>query len=255
MCMVQVGSTLKQSFQNYQPIMNGMVKEVELGFLEETESWRLESDYFPSKVGGKPAWLALENLPSADDLACTVCRKPCIFLLQVYAPFEEKVQCFHRILFVFVCKDPKCCKQNKFDNFKVFRSQLPRENKYYSSEAPDQDNFDSTKPHPSAAQYQDLCLVCGTPGAKQCGKCHRATYCGKGHQTIDWKAGHKKICNPEEESVKISANSSLFPQYELVTEPEDLPDKQEKSDEQKMKEYAEFLKSDQAEGSSKYHGQ
>ncbi len=232
--------------------MDAMCKEVELGFLEETESWRLESDYFPSKVGGKPAWLALEKLPKDDELACTTCKKPCVFLLQVYAPLEEKTECFHRILFIFMCKNPECCKSNSFVNFKVFRSQLPRENKFYSSEAPDQDYFDSTKPHPSAAQYQELCLVCGAPGSKQCGKCHRAKYCGKEHQTIDWKAGHKKICGSEKEKVSSSSDSFLFPQYELVTEPEDLPEKSEKSDQQKMKEYAEFLKSDQAEGLSHF---
>ena len=31
---------------------------VDLGFLEtEFESWEVESRHFPSKVGGRPAWL------------------------------------------------------------------------------------------------------------------------------------------------------------------------------------------------------
>ena len=57
---------------------------VELGFVEEeTHACYLESHYFPSKVGGKPAWLALQGLPSSEQLACGVCGNPCVFLLQV----------------------------------------------------------------------------------------------------------------------------------------------------------------------------
>ena len=101
-------------------------KGVELGFAEETESCYLDSYYFPSKVGGKPAWLTLENLPKDDQLACRICKKPCVFLLQVYAPFTERENCFHRTVFVFVCRNPNCCKKNDASNFLVFRTQLPK---------------------------------------------------------------------------------------------------------------------------------
>lgn len=60
--------------------------EVVLGFLEEAERWRLLSPQFPSKVGGKPAWLSLRGLPELAQLECEICRLPLVFLLQVRAP-------------------------------------------------------------------------------------------------------------------------------------------------------------------------
>ena len=101
-------------------------KGVELGFVEEAEPCYFKSHYFPSKVGGKPAWLALENLPNGDQLTCRTCKKPSVFLLQVYAPFTEKESCFHRTVFVFICKNPDCCKKNDSSNLLVFRSQLSK---------------------------------------------------------------------------------------------------------------------------------
>ena len=101
-------------------------KGVELGFVEEIEPSYLESHYFPSKLGGKPAWLALKNLPCEDELACKYCKKPCTFLLQVYCPVSDKESCFHRTIFVFMCKNPGCCKKNEASNLVVFRSQLPK---------------------------------------------------------------------------------------------------------------------------------
>ena len=60
--------------------------EVVLGFLEDAEPWRLRSPQFPSKVGGKPAWLSLRGLPSLSGLECDICRLPLAFLLQVSGP-------------------------------------------------------------------------------------------------------------------------------------------------------------------------
>ncbi|TNN56291.1 Programmed cell death protein 2 [Liparis tanakae] len=57
--------------------------EVDLGFLEEAEPWRLLSPQFPSKVGGKPAWLSQTGLPPEPGLECDICRLPLAFLLQV----------------------------------------------------------------------------------------------------------------------------------------------------------------------------
>lgn len=57
--------------------------EVVLGFLEEAKQWRLLPPQFPSKVGGRPAWLSQRNLPSPPELECDVCRLPMAFLLQV----------------------------------------------------------------------------------------------------------------------------------------------------------------------------
>lgn len=57
--------------------------EVVLGFLEEAKQWRLLPLQFPSKVGGRPAWLAHGHLPSPAELQCEQCRLPMVFLLQV----------------------------------------------------------------------------------------------------------------------------------------------------------------------------
>ena len=71
-----------------------------------------------------------------------------------------------------------------------------------------------------------LCRVCGLHGSKQCSKCHAINYCGKEHQVIDWKNGHKDECdsiantpNPPED-VNISFGNTIFPEWEVVTEPE-----------------------------------
>jgi len=109
---------------------------VELGFLEKCDSWRLESKFFPSKIGGKPAWLDLKNIPDKKDLECEYCGDPCIFLCQIYAPYEEDANAFHRSIYVFICKKIECCKSNQNGNLKVFRSQLNRVNNFYPSEPP-----------------------------------------------------------------------------------------------------------------------
>lgn len=56
---------------------------VDVGFAEECETWLLINSYFPSKIGGKPAWLELDNLPISQDLICGNCKEPLVFLLQV----------------------------------------------------------------------------------------------------------------------------------------------------------------------------
>lgn len=56
---------------------------VDLGFLEKNEPWLLKNKFFPSKVGGLPAWLDLETIPSKDVLNCDECNSPLVFLCQV----------------------------------------------------------------------------------------------------------------------------------------------------------------------------
>ena len=165
------------------------VSGVELGFVEEGESWRLHSKYFPSKVGGKPAWLDLFNLP--NEINCARCNKGCILLCQVYAPIEDKETCFHRTIFLFLCKNPECCENNYNGNFKVFRCQLERTNEFYSFNPPveDQNWEPDVKP-----RLCTLCNVCGNKGASRCGKCKTTFYCTKEHQIIDWKSRHKGVC-------------------------------------------------------------
>lgn len=103
---------------------------IDLGFVQTCESWRLTSRFFPSKVGGKPAWLDLKNIPGKSDLECEYCNDVCIFLCQIYAPYEENDDAFHRTIYIFICKNIDCCRPNQNGNLKVFRSQLSRVNTF-----------------------------------------------------------------------------------------------------------------------------
>ncbi|XP_043942064.1 programmed cell death protein 2 isoform X4 [Protopterus annectens] len=91
---------------------------VQFGFVEEAVEWRLRSSQFPSKVGGKPSWLSLCELPGPEELSCELCGQPCVFLLQVYAPVPEKADCFHRTVFVFCCRNVACYSFNDRRSFK-----------------------------------------------------------------------------------------------------------------------------------------
>lgn len=88
--------------------MNKQQERVDLGYVEECSSGLLTNKYFPSKVGGKPAWLDLQNIPKPSDLECAECKEPNVFLCQIYAPNEEKVECFHRTIYVFMCRNQNC---------------------------------------------------------------------------------------------------------------------------------------------------
>ncbi|XP_054625612.1 programmed cell death protein 2 isoform X2 [Dunckerocampus dactyliophorus] len=207
--------------------------EVVLGFLEDAESWRLRSPQFPSKVGGKPAWLCLRDLPSLSGLECETCRLPMAFLLQVYAPISGQDRSFHRTLFVFCCKTPECYAHSDSCCMKVFRSQLPRMNDFYSYEPPAEDeppgHLDADQSVLPTSGVK-LCWVCGCPGSKACSRCHTVTYCGKHHQTLHWKNTHKKECSSGHKDT--SACSFLFPEFELLTEPEvEEEDKGDEGDE------------------------
>ncbi|XP_043284289.1 programmed cell death protein 2 isoform X2 [Venturia canescens] len=200
------------------------MNKIDIGFVEECESWRLESRFFPSKVGGKPAWLDLKNIPNSDDLKCNVCGTPCIFLCQIYAPYEDDPQAFHRTLYVFVCTDEACCKPNNNDNFKILRCQLPRENPYYPFEPPEE--VEHWRSDIRAEKWVKTCQVCGILAPKHCAKCKKVNYCCREHQIGDWKAGHKQKCSLDSpnQSKTITETSgfsyALYPEFELVMESE-----------------------------------
>ncbi|XP_062375378.1 programmed cell death protein 2 [Sardina pilchardus] len=198
---------------------------VALGFVEEADAWQLRSSQFPSKVGGRPAWLSQSDLPSQPDLTCAKCQLPTAFLLQVYAPIVGQDWSFHRTLFVFCCKTPTCHTRNDNQCFKVFRSQLSRKNDFYPYDPPPEE-----EPEESSSSVLEsgikLCRVCGCPGQKACSRCHAVTYCSKDHQTIDWKHSHKKECC-KEGNITVSTSPFLFAEFELVTEPEELEEKDE----------------------------
>ncbi|XP_020369655.1 programmed cell death protein 2 [Rhincodon typus] len=188
---------------------------VELGFVEPAAPARLLSSQFPSKVGGRPAWLSLQ-LPGPERLRCGGCARPMVFLLQVYAPRDRA---FHRALLLFCCALPSCPRRR----FAVFRSQLGRINEFYPPE-PEPEAEAEPRPRPGLR----LCRVCGASGPKSCSRCRWAHYCGKEHQSLDWRAGHREACGQAlgEADGGLSSLNILFPEFELVMELEDSEDQE-----------------------------
>ncbi|OCT77924.1 hypothetical protein XELAEV_18029021mg [Xenopus laevis] len=195
----------------------------ELGFLQETDAWRLHSSQFPSKVGGRPAWLGEVGVPEPAALQCGLCGKPLAFLLQVYAPCAGS---FHRTIFIFCCRNGSCHRESEAQCFKVYRNQLPRKNDTYSYGPPPETGPPDGE---DCISFQlkcglRLCRVCGCLGPKTCSKCHKVNYCSKDHQLMDWKLQHKKVCSEQFDvsNIEVVDHGFLFPEFEIVTEPEDM---------------------------------
>ncbi|KAM4866370.1 programmed cell death protein 2 isoform 2-T2 [Thomomys bottae] len=182
---------------------------VELGFAEASPAWRLRSEQFPSKVGGRPAWLSAAGLPGPAALACPRCGRPLAFLLQVYAPLPGRADAFHRSLFLFCCREPPCC-----GGLRVFRNQLPRKNEFYSYEPPSEEppSEAGESLHLQLKSGAHLCRVCGCLGPKTCSRCHQAHYCSKEHQTLDWRLGHKQTCTQLEFEIIIETEDEILPE-------------------------------------------
>lgn len=190
---------------------------VDLGFIEPTEQAQfLWNIHFPSKVGGRPAWLDLKSIPSPDELKCDHCQDQLTFLLQLYASLDQP-ESFHRTIYLFVCPNETCNKPNDNSNFRVFRNQIPRRNDYYDYHPVPED----AKKIDEAQPKFKLCTVCGCRGPFNCAKCKSVSYCCKSHQKIDWKAGHKEQCGQDGGTGTMSGSLVQFPEFEIVLEPEE----------------------------------
>lgn len=230
---------------------------VGLGFVQPVEyPWKVLRQHFPSKVGGCPAWLAPINIPSGDQSTCGICDSPLQFLLQVYAPVDEQDDAFHRTMYVFICPNLACLQQDQHHqskhqqpsssssekicrSVKVFRSQLPRTNSFYSFNPPiGEDDLPSCEGSP-------LCTWCGTwKGLKACAACKQARYCSRNHQVEHWRGGHSGFCrqvqaarkesgvndsvsNKQDDANDFSAaaigpvSDKLWPELELLVDEED----------------------------------
>ncbi|CAH8430442.1 unnamed protein product [Dicrocoelium dendriticum] len=203
-----------------------------LGFVSESPPWHLISPLFPDKVGGRPAWLALKHLPSPNQLQCPYCKLPMVFVLQVYSTIDDRPDCFHRFLYLFMCRNGPCHDPNNIRApFIVFRSQLSRSNPYYSyepmeTETPSLDLFQSwlqTGNLACAERFNSLCPICGCKGDKSCSQCKRIKYCSKSHQVIHWKESHKALCGAPQDTFPVGPsfdlNSFLLPEFKLCSEP------------------------------------
>ncbi|XP_023560604.1 programmed cell death protein 2 [Octodon degus] len=166
---------------------------VELGFAEAAPAWRLRSEQFPSKVGGRPAWCGAPRRRGGSRTAGA---------------------------------------GRGGLAWQVFRNQLPRKNEFYSFEPP------SEKRPPDAGEAvclqlesgTHLCRVCGCSAPKVCSRCHRAHYCSKEHQTLDWRLVHKQTCTRDQLDHPVPDHNFLFPEFEIVIETEDeiMPEAVEK---------------------------
>lgn len=175
---------------------------------------------------------------------------------------DSSPDCFHRTIFIFMCTNPKCHSPDSPDSpdspFVVFRTQLPRKNDFYPFEAPE------IKPHwrpdLKVNNRVKLCNLCGISGPKTCSACKKVTYCGKDHQVLDWKSGHKSEC--KDPNFKY-INPILLPEFEIVTEPaesEDYPDENEDAEveETEMEKFQELQREDKTGGQipdSEFDGQ
>eukprot|EP00871_Galdieria_phlegrea_P005856 jgi/Galph1/758/GphlegSOOS_G5505.1 len=171
---------------------------------------------FPSKVGGRPAWLEPKNLPT--NLLCGSCAHKLEYLLQIYAPLEEDEvgheEAFHRTLFVFYCINPLCSHESNF--CKVFRSQLAAKNPFYSSDYTK--NMERGKQQNFREAETQICTVCCLPASLVCGNCKRRVYCSKLCQQWDWKLGHKRYCSSNiDQQRQETTNISCFPSFLLET--------------------------------------
>ncbi|KAF7728156.1 Programmed cell death protein 2 [Apophysomyces ossiformis] len=205
----------------------------QLGYAEDPET-PLTADTFPSKSGGKPAWLNPEHVLNVERATCGNCDQPMCLLLQLYTPEDHPEEAFHRTVYVFCCRDGGCLKQDWRKSFKVYRSQLPRENPYWppTSEEDDDNEEEEEKNGKeitfSAKEFEPpmLCVICGMAGTKKCGRCQATHYCSRQHQLVDWNmCRHKEFCNKtltskEKDTVQRLRQLRVFDEKEIVNEPE-----------------------------------
>ncbi|EAZ51409.1 programmed cell death 2 [Cryptosporidium parvum Iowa II] len=182
------------------------MNDVLLGYLEKPRTpLVLDSRYFPSKFGGKPAWLNPQNLPQYRDLQCNSCGTRMRFLLQVYAPQDDREDLFHRSIFLFICTNCTCSVQ-------AFRCQLPRMNDYYDyNPAPTSFLFEDVNPEETILELKELkfnniCNTCGLPLSTE-SKCQQsnthdkcnAIDSGAGKVILDEFSLDIEICSTDEE--------------------------------------------------------
>lgn len=53
-------------------------------------------------------WLNPRDLPKRAALDCAGCGEPLAFILQIYCPLDDPPGAFHRALYIFCCRKPRC---------------------------------------------------------------------------------------------------------------------------------------------------
>eukprot|EP01107_Rhizomastix_libera_P017941 TRINITY_DN8881_c1_g1_i1.p1 TRINITY_DN8881_c1_g1~~TRINITY_DN8881_c1_g1_i1.p1 ORF type:complete len:375 (+),score=106.66 TRINITY_DN8881_c1_g1_i1:263-1387(+) len=138
------------------------------------------------------------------------------FLLQCYAPLDSVTQAYHRVLYLFCCRD---C-----NTFKVFRTQLPKKNPYYKVVNEDDGDFKLL----GAYSLPPTCAVCGCSAGMKCERCGILHYCSEKHRELDLNAGHDEECKQLKEGKKVHVPrrrlNTVFNEFEIVTEEEPTSD-------------------------------
>lgn len=187
---------------------------VDLGIIDDGDNMPLGSNHFPSKVGGKPAWLDFEHIPEPSVFVCQFCHKPRIFLCQLYCPIDGNPQAFHRTIFIFICLTENCFSPNSNRNFIVFRSQLSRENNYYSHEPPKLDD-DWCLEKKCELYNVRLCGFCGVKSSLVCEQCLKS-FCGDHRDLVC-------VCKKSFNLNDVKATPTL-PEYGVNIERDDCSD-------------------------------
>lgn len=250
-----------------------------VGYLEdapsELEKRCLTRQFFPSKVGGRPAWLIPEKLP--EELTCSRCGCRLRFLMQISASQGSwKESCFHRMLHLFVCTN---CQPNEA---RVFRAQLPRDCHYYSWDEPDREavHLEAKDAELEALCCPDCGLPCegggSSPSGLRCGDCTRRARNGdpavpfcEFEVSVDAAEAPK---DEEEVLAEVSVSEAEKKAEEEGNDPDayaaavkesadavqdiELTDRDKKDKESiaKLKEYQEMVKNDPEAALDKYGG-
>jgi pre-rRNA-processing protein TSR4 len=173
------------------------------------------------RAGGVPVWLDREHVPAAGDMLCRTCTEPLAFLLQIYCPLESPESAYHRCLYLFCCRKASCVNSG---SFKCLRVQCPKE----------------AWPMQPAGPLPPLCAVCGCNGPNACARCKSVHYCSKLHQKAHWGA-HKLTCGAEAAAAAAEGgeadptifNTAVFPEHDMVVEPEEIGDEVRQGNESK----------------------
>lgn len=220
-----------------------------VGYLEKPPSKHeqrlLTRKMFPSKLGGRPAWLVPRNLPtmpsvlpsspsnSADaatlangdvsELECRVCKRPLRFLLQIYASRgSERAEAFHRVMHLFICTS---CQPNQA---RVFRAQLPRENNFYSSDPPNPQAIAANlrkKGDRDPALDQVCCGGCGLP--RDNSTIAQGTAKQQGTSKGTGSGSGRVLCQECTRRERNKDGPAIFQERELSTVEAEVPDEPE----------------------------
>ncbi|ORZ30265.1 programmed cell death protein 2, partial [Catenaria anguillulae PL171] len=197
-----------------------------LGFINPHATTPLAIHTFPTKIGGLPLHLNPTNpLPATT---CATCNDPLILLAQIYTAEDFPDEAYHRYIYLLVCRRGSCHKHDWRKCTRVLRTQLPLDNPWFAT---DPDTEESIELPLYAEKAKPTCAVCGCKAASRCAGCGKVWYCSRTHQQADWAAGmHAGVCKGtvevpptvDERMAKLVKNKWIFPELELVSEPEIL---------------------------------